>query len=670
MNDVAKSERFLSWGRARTVGKRYLPELEMLPQTYEWAFSAPIGRLTDAVRGMLDYPLLAVGSGGSFTSAVFASFVHQLATGRTASPMTPLEVMLTSVNLRDLAILILTAGGGNPDVLAAFDHVVRHEPRSFGVLCTRLRTPLSRQSKGLSAINVMEFDLPAGKDGFLATNSLLATCVLLTRAYSAATNGRIPDLPTSFSGLIGEGAGVESSLEGLRTQAATLWKRQTLVVLHGPTSRAAAVDLESKFTEAALGNIQIADYRNFAHGRHHWLARYGDESGVIGFVSSEDRQIADKTLRLIPDDVPVLKLQLPDEPVHSALAAIVLALRLVGEAGIARGVDPGKPSIPQFGRKIYHLRAFNGRQDAQMALSPAAAVCIERKAGRPLPLLHQTGGDLSTWRKAFVEFITSISQTDFNAAIFDYDGTLCGPDERFTILRKEIVSRLRELLKAGIPIGIATGRGCSVRESLRASLEKKAWPRVTVGYYNGGQIGTLADDLPDNRATAARGLGAAHKAVLANRHLLAIADLEVRQNQMSLSAKAGTRLQDLWELVQHSLGKDSPLHVYRSDHSVDVLAPHTSKRAVLERVRQQLAPGAVVLSIGDKGRWPGNDCELLQEPFSLSVDEVSSIPSTCWNLAPPGVRGVEALLKYFDCMTIHRERLSVDFLHLIPGSKK
>jgi hypothetical protein len=53
-----------------------------------------------------------------------------------------------------------------------------------------------------------------------------------------------------------------------------------------------------------------------------------------------------------------------------------------------------------------------------------------------------------------------------------------------------------------------------------------------------------------------------------------------------------------------------------------------------------------VLCVGDRGQWPGNDFSLLTSPYALSVDEVSQDPTTCWNLAPPGHRGVRAALGY------------------------
>ena len=54
------------------------------------------------------------------------------------------------------------------------------------------------------------------------------------------------------------------------------------------------------FTEAALGHVQLADYRQFAHGRHHWLAKRGDSSAVIALGTEADATIMDKTLRLLP----------------------------------------------------------------------------------------------------------------------------------------------------------------------------------------------------------------------------------------------------------------------------------------------------------------------------------------------------------------------------------
>ena len=93
------------------------------------------------------------------------------------------------------------------------------------------------------------------------------------------------------------------------------------------------------------------------------------------------------------------------------------------------------------------------------------------------------------------------------------------------------------------------------------------------------------------------------------------------------------------------------MRVTRSSHSIDILAPGVSKLNVISRVRE-LVGEAPLLTIGDRGRWPGNDYELLREPFSLTVDEVSVDRATCWNLARPGQRGPSVTLEYLRALDL------------------
>ena len=57
--------------------------------------------------------------------------------------------------------------------------------------------------------------------------------------------------------------------------------REHWLVLYDPSCRSIATDMESRFSEAALGSIKTSDMRNFAHGRHHWIAKREAASAVI-----------------------------------------------------------------------------------------------------------------------------------------------------------------------------------------------------------------------------------------------------------------------------------------------------------------------------------------------------------------------------------------------------
>ncbi|MHA0111611.1 hypothetical protein ACXYUI_31645, partial [Klebsiella pneumoniae] len=79
------------------------------------------------------------------------------------------------------------------------------------------------------------------------------------------------------------------------------------------------------------------------------------QSGIVALISDADRDIAARTLALLPPEIPVAKIELPGPPLEANLTGLVAAMRLTDWAGQARGVDPGDPGVPEFGRQIYHL---------------------------------------------------------------------------------------------------------------------------------------------------------------------------------------------------------------------------------------------------------------------------------------------------------------------------
>jgi hydroxymethylpyrimidine pyrophosphatase-like HAD family hydrolase len=573
--------------------------------------------------------------------------------------MTPLEIVSSPAALQHLAVLVLSAGGRNPDVLGCFNSLQRRDHSLLGVVCAQTKTPLAEKSIEHKA-PFYEFDLPAGKDGFLATNTLLATCVLMARGYSRAWSTK-ETLPQSLETLLHPGEKAKDFFDGLRRQSRVLWERETTLILHGYSTQPGAVDLESKFTEAAIGHAQIADYRNFAHGRHHWLARYGEKSGVLAFVTPSEREVAEKTLGLLPEKVAVSRVNLPDGGVNGSLAAIALAIHLAGIAGEARGIDPGRPTVPTFGRKIYHLRAMP-RRDSVAGIGEDETAAIECKARAAISTLSAQGR-LQDWRKAYTSFRDTLRSTVFDGIVFDYDGTLCAASERFTGLPLVVAERLVRLLAAGISVGIATGRGKSVRHDLRQALSDSAhWNRVLVGYHNGSEIALLDDESqPPQGDELDETLWPVRDAIKAHAWLAKVAKVEGKHRQITLEGIPAERAEEAWVAIEELL-RDVNAHgvtALRSGHSIDLLAPGVSKRALVQRMQSVFPGTGSILCIGDRGRWPGNDFALLREPMSLSVDEASDEKTTCWNLAVPGRKCVEATLFYLSAIRPKSGRFTI-----------
>jgi hypothetical protein len=257
------------------MGRPYAAELSELDATYEWAMRASVADLSRSVAHSAHHPLITVGSGGSLTSAHFASFLHSHLTGQASQTFTPFELASNAQRLDGWAVMICSAGGSNPDVVTVADLLIRRAPRQLIAITTKIGSPLQTRLDSAHWPSCYAFETPTKKDGFLATNSLLATVVLLTRAYEAWA-GTKPCLPPTLTSLLHPTMTRFAFVKQFRDDLGPIVGRGTLVVLHGAATKPAAMDVESRFTEAALGNVQLADYRNFAHGRHHWLARHAE----------------------------------------------------------------------------------------------------------------------------------------------------------------------------------------------------------------------------------------------------------------------------------------------------------------------------------------------------------------------------------------------------------
>jgi fructoselysine-6-P-deglycase FrlB-like protein len=625
------------------LGRPFASELDELPATYEWAMTADVRPLAAAISGCLDVPLIAVGSGGSLTVAEFAAKLHRDFTALPSFAETPLDVVAEPMSPANVAVLMTTAGGRNPDVIGSFREVAAKEPRRLVVLCLTAGTPLAQHAKSFPFVDFIELLPPTARDGFLATNSLIASVVLLLRGYSDAV-GRSTQIPRTWKKLLAGRTATQ-----IRTQLIPAFQRQTLVVLHGPDTRPAAVDIESKMTEAALGNVWTADYRHFAHGRHHWLAKRGGESAVLALSCDSDRVLAERTLSLLPRDSYVIREDLPFVGSVAALAALARGMYLTDAAGTVAGIDPGRPGVPGFGRKIYHLNAFSARRRSDLV-----DVAIRRKTGTEPARLPAKQATL--WRNACREFVAGLERARFSGLVLDYDGTLCSASARREPLAAAVTKELVRLLTGGIRIGIATGRGKSVRLRLREALPRELWPRVIIGYYNGGDIAPLDDDTrPDGCERTAESLQSVARVLTSDRVLAQLVEFELRLPQIKIEVRRPTDTERAWAVVQQiALAHAPDSSLLRSSHSMDLIAAGVDKRNVVQRLQQLGDKDVGVLCIGDRGRFPGNDYQLLATPYALSVDECSPSLETCWNLAPVGHRGPDACLVYLRSVSLSR----------------
>ena len=632
------------------MGKLFESELAQLSAVYDWAMAADIRPTKDLIGALAENPLLAIGSGGSLTAAVAACYFHQRCAQKLAHAVTPMEAV-SLPTLQDVGVLMTTGGGRNPDILGCFRRLVEREPQQFGVICATHNTPLSDLAAAYWYVRTHEFSLPSGKDGFIATNSLVATIVLLARSYQELYADE-ESLPNNFSALWGAHADPDESLRLIESAAEAVMDFDSLVVLYGPTGFPAALDLESKCSETGLANVQLADYRNFAHGRHHGLSVRSAETAVLAIVTDDDRELALKTLSLLPTAIRVATISVDGHGCRALVGSLVSVIHWVGARGRGRRMDPGRPAVASFGRKLYHLRSFRARRAPR-----ATALAIERKTRTSITRLRATGA-LQRWDAAVHAAVGRYAHARFSAVVFDYDGTLCPAGRR---MHRDMAAAIERLLFEGILVGIATGRGKSVREDLVAHLPHKHWESVWIGYYNGGQIATLSNDsVPDKTLPVHEDLERFVSLIEADEQLSTLVKLDQRSSQITVFPRA-FRQNVVWEALQ-DLCRAGNQPLVRSTHSFDILAPSVSKLNVVRKIAEVLGvtDSPAILRIGDLGRWPGNDHELLADEYGLSVDQASCHPAQCWNFAPAGHRGSQATLDYLDALSCSNGAASLD----------
>ncbi len=288
-------------------------------------------------------------------------------------------------------------------------------------------------------------------------------------------------------------------------------------------------------------------------------------------------------MSVLPPSIPFMRVETRRRGPQACLSAFAHGLHLVGAAGRALGVDPGMPRVPAFGRTLYHLNVFNRVGAGRADLAKRESASIERKAGTSIRALAASG-ELPFWRSAYAQFMKHLLTARFSAVLLDYDGTLHDGTDRGRPPSPAVAAQLTRLTAGGVHIGIATGRGGSVRDALRGCLPSEMWSQVTVGYRNGTEVGLLGDDsVPGESEDPGEGLVAALAAIQSKNFLRAwVRKLRPRPGQITVYPAPSVSVERLWEAILQVVldSAASGTQVLRSSHSVDIIAAGISmKRA-------------------------------------------------------------------------------------------
>lgn len=629
------------------MGKPYSAELDGFASTYQWVRQQAVHSLGHFLNRWSGDHVAVVGSGGSFSAAMVISLFRELVHHSPTAAVTPLEF---DALLRRLAprALLLSAEGKNRDILGAAESAQSSDLAAAALTLT-LANPLVEFAQTHASIRAFAFQMDWAKDGYLATNSLIATVLLGYRA------------------LFGDGdfdAKVGPLMERQRLTARRAyfhsWKGlsriggQGLLVLFSAQAKTFAIDLESKLAEAALVSVQIADLRQFAHGRHLQLAGPGASPSVLLVTSTEEATLARATEALLPEHVHRWLLELDGTREQDVAVAGLLDAMFVTEAiADSRGIDPGQPVVPPFGRALHAV-------DSAASLHPIRRthtrleLAARRKIGSHGPIGHTVDVEIV---EAATTFANRLLSANIKAVVCDFDGTLCRAENRFDRMASIHVEQVSSLLRQGLSVAIATGRGGSLHTELRGSFDEELHASILVGYYSGGLISKLDDDFSQPTFNPAfEDLWSWLRASVYAQHGRPLSEV-ARGGQLSIRLHSAAECARLLGAVRQWLEREEWLgwRVFSSGHSIDILDPSTSKRNVVARLANSLHldPLTEILRIGDSGQETGNDYELLGEGLSLSCERVSVDLGSCWNFGAAGNNQVDVTSAYLRGLTPH-----------------
>lgn len=631
---------------------QYESELSELALTYAVAMSADITRLKLAIAGASESSIIAVGSGGSFTVAALLCNLHETYTGRVSRPATPLELICNPTLAASSPVFLISAEGKNPDILEALERARHHSARPVHVITNRGESPLAQNAQPLTEVKTHVFEL-AKKDGYLATNSLLLDSVLIARAYCELdlASGK---LPANFSDLRIGPQRIEEWVEAAKSFIKESVKRGSIAVIYSPLLKPIAADLESKLSEGALLYTQLADLRSFAHGRHLWLANRPDDCSILALTEPSLGSLWEQMKSKFPAEVPTLTMALAGAAPNDLAAGLVAQMYLIAIIARELGRDAGRPVVPQFGRDLYYLDLPN--------IIPApvsGADNVERSKYDVLGAKWPEPRNLGAIRRARDEFIETLEQQKFRAVVFDYDGTLCDSQVADGAPPQRILTHIERLVRSGISVGIASGRGGSIQECLEEKLPIDILEKIQLGIYNGGVI-TSAANVPRISDESSEFLSHVARIIVRLKAIgVPILDHKVTHPfQVSVRFRDGIQIDTMWFVIADALrqaGLDLSRMV-KSKHSIDVLAEGVSKsRLIASIIQSQKIDPYEILALGDQGAWPGNDSVLLEHRFSVSVDVPSRRLDRGWKLAPPHKRDVDATIWYLENLTYHND---------------
>ena len=322
--------------------------------------------------------------------------------------------------------------------------------------------------------------------------------------------------------------------------------------------------------------------------------------------------------------------------------------------GETRGIDPGRPQVPEYGGKLYSLQFNLATQDTFLKMIKRNPK--EQHLYRKLGSLYFEKDWHEYYEKKYVAFLDHVQNIQYKGLILDYDGTIRDSYGHISENAKDI---LNHMLECGCVIGVATGRGDSLIEQLKGIIDEKYHEKIWIGSYNGAVIGNIKDITEKiDQYHPVENLEHFYK-ILQDQSVFE-GKIRKKPCQISIMEPVVMRREQLFELCLELKAKAGikDIKIIKSEHSIDIVEFAIDKMELVNELKERY--GGDFLCIGDEGRIGSNDYEMLAYNVGLSTRESNCMGGSGWNLAPIGVQGRKATEYYLQCVHVEDGYFTVE----------
>ncbi|SEN02259.1 hypothetical protein SAMN04487902_10619 [Prevotella sp. ne3005] len=321
-------------------------------EALEWAERQNIERLRRFLIENSNIPLYCFSSGGASSALEYAALLYE-SNRSMAKAITPL--MMASISdeaLKASKILITTGDGNGWDEKYTAKRAAEVNPKGTAAIvrdCGADNYVINTLKKVTTNWFIYNWIELGGKP-FIATIETMCKFGLFYRAF---TNEDEIVSKLDFNLTPNDCFTYKARVEGTVPKLSEI---KNYIVLYSGWSKPVATDFECKMIEGGFASVQLADYRNFCHGRFIFISKHLSDSAFVLFLTPREKQFAkdlilesvawrDKT-DIFPRNTPVAIIETQYD---SPIASIDLMIKMqvfFDEVAKALDDEPCDPSNP------------------------------------------------------------------------------------------------------------------------------------------------------------------------------------------------------------------------------------------------------------------------------------------------------------------------------------